>query len=394
MSDKIFSKNLPIKNRVSQWAYATYFLIILLFLALRTTTWFLNYYKKLPNTVWFDVLSTILIQIILMFTISLFVFSGFSKHKPKQVARFFGYKKIPTKAIVIAFVLGVIVFFLNSYVASFFQEILTFLGFRSSRAPMTEYPWWLFLLNIVFTAVLPAICEETAHRGLALKGAIGFGATKAIIISGLLFGLMHMNIEQFFYASLIGFYLGFLALHTDSIWPGVIIHFTNNALATFFGFASFHNWAISDFVNSVTTINSSNMFVGIIFNAAFVTLLVIGLAYFSKAIIQNTSEGRVRDLQKHIYSSLVKQEYMENIDRSKQALSGTLDEKPTEAFVDVEQMFFDKNIDLGYMSNLEKEIIEDGRKYKPDKFTILAMTMSFIVGIGATIFTLVWGIIC
>ncbi len=339
------------------------------------------------------VVTTIFIQIILMFTICLFMFSGLLKNKPRDTLKFYGYKKMPLKAWVIAFVLGLIVFFLNSYIASFFSTVLEAIGFRSQTSVMTEYPWWLFILNIFFTALLPAVCEETTHRGMLLKGSLGFGATKAIIISALLFGLLHMNIQQFFYATIIGLYLGFIALHSDSIYPCIVIHFMNNALSTLMTFSSVNDFGFSRIFDKVTSIGSNNVFVGVLFNMVFVSLLVIGLVYFTRKLIYITSESRVKDLQQHVYNDLVKLEYLENINKSKNMAIGNEDSPKIEMEVNVEEMFFDKNIKLGYMTQLDEQIIKGEKQYKPDFITVLTMTLSAVVGVAVTIFTLVWGLL-
>ena len=45
-------------------------------------------------------------------------------------------------------------------------------------------------------AVLPAIGEEFLHRGIVLQGIKHMGFKKAIVLSSLLFGLVHFNIQQ------------------------------------------------------------------------------------------------------------------------------------------------------------------------------------------------------
>lgn len=391
MKQNFVQKNLSLRNKVSQAGFVTYFVIVLLFLGLRLLSAF-GLLDFIPSVVR-SVVTTVFIQVILMFTVCIFMFSGMTKQKPKDTLKFFGFKKISGKAWLFSFILGVIIFFLNSYIASFFSNILEAIGFRSPTTQILDYPWWLFILNIFLTALLPAICEETAHRGMLLKSSLGFGATKAIVISALLFGLLHMNIQQFFYATIIGLYLGFLAMHCDSIFPGIVIHFMNNALSVLMTFSVVNNLGFSNILNKVTAITSDNLVVGLLFNAVFLALLVMGLIFFTKKLIHETSEARVKDLQAHIYNDLVKQEYMENISQSKRAVKGEIGDKPEEIYVDVEEMFLDKNIKLGYMTKLDRQLIKDETKYKPDFWTITTMTLSFVIGVAVTIFTLIWGLL-
>lgn len=84
-------------------------------------------------------------------------------------------------------------------------------------------------------ALIPAVCEELAFRGFILQGLRrDFRTVSAIILSAVLFGLLHVLIsvfQQLFNATLLGLVLGLLAVRTRSLWPGVLFHFVNNALA-------------------------------------------------------------------------------------------------------------------------------------------------------------------
>ena len=63
-----------------------------------------------------------------------------------------------------------------------------------------------------------------------------FGATKAILMSGFLFGLMHFDFQKLLGTFLLGVLIGFIVYRTNSIFAGMMAHFTNNAAATGLGF--------------------------------------------------------------------------------------------------------------------------------------------------------------
>lgn len=91
----------------------------------------------------------------------------------------------------------------------------------------------LFIISIVSTAVVPAICEEYLFRGAVLPNLLPFGQTTAIIGSAFLFGLMHQNPMQMLYTTLMGIVLGYVYVKTKSIWACMIIHFVNNLITVF-----------------------------------------------------------------------------------------------------------------------------------------------------------------
>lgn len=90
--------------------------------------------------------------------------------------------------------------------------------------------------QIMLVAALPAVCEELAFRGFILSGLLrGHSAGRAIAISAVLFGLFHLNPQQFFNATLLGLVIGLLATRSASLLPGALFHFANNALAVLAG---------------------------------------------------------------------------------------------------------------------------------------------------------------
>ncbi|MCP4511071.1 MAG: CPBP family intramembrane metalloprotease [Fuerstiella sp.] len=91
-------------------------------------------------------------------------------------------------------------------------------------------PW----LIITVFAVTPAICEEIAFRGFILSGLARGGRLKiAVLVSSLMFGIIHMIPQQAFNAALLGLVLGLLAVHSRSLFPAMAFHLCNNAIATF-----------------------------------------------------------------------------------------------------------------------------------------------------------------
>ncbi|MBQ8041468.1 MAG: CPBP family intramembrane metalloprotease [Lachnospiraceae bacterium] len=86
------------------------------------------------------------------------------------------------------------------------------------------------VLLIFFVGMLAPVCEEVVFRGAIFGGMKKEGNVfKAIIASGLLFGLLHMNINQASYAFVIGVLLGFLVEATGSIFSSILFHVLVNS---------------------------------------------------------------------------------------------------------------------------------------------------------------------
>jgi len=89
------------------------------------------------------------------------------------------------------------------------------------------------LYSLLTMAFFPAAIEEFTFRGILYGQYRCHRPIKAILLSALCFGLMHMNFNQFCYAFVIGIFLALLVEATGSLIPSVIMHFTFNSTSVF-----------------------------------------------------------------------------------------------------------------------------------------------------------------
>lgn len=88
-----------------------------------------------------------------------------------------------------------------------------------------------FVLCWLAVGILPAILEEFVYRGVIYNDQRKGNAIKAILCSGLFFGLLHMNINQFSYAFVMGIVLALIVEATGSILGPMIVHATINSFS-------------------------------------------------------------------------------------------------------------------------------------------------------------------
>lgn len=91
------------------------------------------------------------------------------------------------------------------------------------------YPLPLTLLVI---AVMPALCEEFIFRGILYQGYKKCSVSGAVILTAVLFGLMHMNMNQLSYAVVIGILFAAVNEVTGSILPSMLLHLYINGKST------------------------------------------------------------------------------------------------------------------------------------------------------------------
>ena len=85
---------------------------------------------------------------------------------------------------------------------------------------------------LVFALVIIApLFEEFLFRGIMYDALKPFGHGIAILITSVLFGLMHSSMRMLFYATAAGFALGYIRYATNSLFVVTILHLIVNAVA-------------------------------------------------------------------------------------------------------------------------------------------------------------------
>lgn len=87
------------------------------------------------------------------------------------------------------------------------------------------------LLMIFVIAVTPGICEEILNRGVILRAYEKRGTYKAVVISGIFFGIFHFDMQNLLGPIFLGILFSYYVIRTNSIFSSMFAHFLNNAYA-------------------------------------------------------------------------------------------------------------------------------------------------------------------
>lgn len=164
-----------------------------------------------------------IVATLLIFKMPLKKINETSYQKPKYFGRSLGM--FPA-----LYSLGIITNLLTMLVSKLFKEPdmnESFNTVNDLSAPNMTCAVILF----VQLAIIAPLVEELWFRGIVLESMRPYGNGVAIFISGLLFGLTHANFAQFFYATVIGICLGYVAVSTKSIIPTTVLHAMFNSVA-------------------------------------------------------------------------------------------------------------------------------------------------------------------
>ncbi len=92
------------------------------------------------------------------------------------------------------------------------------------------------LTSFLLLVVIAPVTEEFLFRGAILQGFLRrYSARKAILVSALFFGALHMNPWQFGPALVLGIIYGWWCLRTNSLGPALAGHALNNAMGFIVG---------------------------------------------------------------------------------------------------------------------------------------------------------------
>jgi len=106
---------------------------------------------------------------------------------------------------------------------------------ESMRQMMTIRSGFGLIILILSACIVGPAFEEILFRGIIFTGLRRkFSFSVALILQALLFGLMHGNPWQFFYAYILGILLGLLVKWSRSIYPAIILHVVINSSAVIF----------------------------------------------------------------------------------------------------------------------------------------------------------------
>ena len=87
--------------------------------------------------------------------------------------------------------------------------------------------WWV---NLIFVGILAPVLEELVFRKLLCRRLLPLGEGYAVVISAAIFGLVHGNFFQFFYAFALGLVFAYIYVKTGKIRYSMVYHMLINVM--------------------------------------------------------------------------------------------------------------------------------------------------------------------
>lgn len=133
------------------------------------------------------------------------------------------------------FALAFLICYAAMYVCNIAGTLLTnMIGYLKGSPVRNELQEMILPSNLLviffFTVICAPVIEEYVFRKLIVDRAIQYGQGVAIVLSGLMFGLFHGNLNQFIYTVSLGMLLAFLYVRTGNLKITIAIHMIGNFL--------------------------------------------------------------------------------------------------------------------------------------------------------------------
>ena len=171
--------------------------------------------KPLPS-----MLVTILCEALILAPVIIYL-----RSKGENIFERLGFHKIKFTTVLLTLLLTVVISPISIF-ANFLSQLFVPNTIVQSSAELVEGS---AIITLIIASIIAPLCEEMTFRGFFFNGFKGTSSViKAAIVSALLFGIMHLNLNQFCYAFVLGFTFALANHASKSTWTSVIMHVAYN----------------------------------------------------------------------------------------------------------------------------------------------------------------------
>lgn len=204
--------SIELKNEIKTYGN-TFFAIVFLSITFRNL--YTDFNISLPVT-----FSNFLMELLILIPMIPYIIANKSNFKER-----FGFNKIRIKTLFLCFILVIDIWPIIACCNLISQFFVPNVVVRSQEAFSKANPIILFISMTIFGPFV----EELCFRGFFFNGYKKITSLiKAACLSSLMFALIHMNINQFCYAFVIGIFLALAKYYSKSIYSSFFMHFVIN----------------------------------------------------------------------------------------------------------------------------------------------------------------------
>ncbi len=190
-----------------------------------------TFFPALYHADWFQWILHLVPSYVIGFPLFLCLVAGMPKKKPeKKKMGFAGWIGF----LAVSFFLMTVGGLISSYLTDLLETVK---GSPITDSITQQIDDFSPLMNLVVLVIGAPIFEELMFRKLLIDRLLPYSEAFAVLTGGLLFGLVHGNFYQFFYATLLGMLFSLVYIRTGklryTIGMHMIINFTGSIIADF-----------------------------------------------------------------------------------------------------------------------------------------------------------------
>lgn len=227
----------------------------------------------------FDMIESGLISMLLFFVAA----AVYCLIRRLSFAKLFPFQKTGAKRLFMICFIGITLSLMSNYAADLVTQVFSLIGIRNDidmTADGSSVP--AILLSYLTIAVMPACVEEFAFRGVIMGSLRKYSDALALIVSSAMFAMMHGNFVQIPFTFCGGLVFGYIAIKSNSLLPGIIVHFLNNAISVTIDILSSYH------------VMSDNM-LNVLFASLIVILAPVSIVFIKKLIDEDPGFFRFTD---------------------------------------------------------------------------------------------------
>lgn len=156
------------------------------------------------------------------------------------------------------FLIALVMAFCVMYVSNIIGTIITTVLGMLKQAPVDNVIMDVatstsLVVNFIYMVICAPILEEFVFRKLIVDRTVRYGQGVAVLLSGLMFGLFHGNLNQFMYAFTLGLLLAFLYVKTGRIKYTIGIHMIINFIGSIISVLLVKGIHIEEYMDAAAT---------------------------------------------------------------------------------------------------------------------------------------------
>lgn len=164
------------------------------------------------------------INMLVLMVCSIFIFIVGSKVSKIKISSYFNTSGLTFKAIAVYCIISFFIRYIGGFAGLGFEMIFNDVDMSVGTEMMNYQSPKTILLTVVYTCLVAPIIEELMYRGFVMKNLSRVSQRFGIIMSALLFGLMHGNVSQFIFAFFMGLFLAHIDIKHNSLIPSILVH--------------------------------------------------------------------------------------------------------------------------------------------------------------------------